>query len=131
MNIPLMTITRTIAVIPELVRDSLGYAQWSYAQLMANLGEDGHDEELPERDQPWQPWQAGRRALEFTMLVRSGREFPDGHHEAIHLAVDDIDSPQHAMDVVMALANMLSHLASDDDIAAFGKALAEAEARTP
>lgn len=130
MNIPVMTITRSIALIPELIRDSLGYAKWSYAQLMAGNHEDPDmDELLSEGNEPWLPWQSGRRALEILMLIRTHREFPEGHNEAMHSAIEDIDSPQHAMDIVMALASMLNHLASDEDVEAFGRALAEAEAR--
>lgn len=137
MNIPtinlpsISTVTQTIAVLPEVIRDSLGFAQWDIGQMIAQLnGEvESDDHDHMHSIEPLHPWQAGRIALEITMLIRSHREFPEGHHEAMHRAVEDIDNPQHSVDVLLAMGSMLAHVASDEQIAEFGSSLTEAEAR--
>lgn len=130
------TIVRTIKVLPEVIRDTLGFAQWDLDHLLSGEDESEDDEpsagellDMDDATRPWEPWVSGRRALELTMLVRTQQEHPRENHEALHRAVDDLDTPQHAVDVVMALASMLAHILDDEEVEMFGRSLVEAEAR--
>ena len=140
MNIPTLTlpsidtVLATIRMLPRLVPDTLAYAQFAWGEMMNGIDEDVEltiDEMLGMADatQPWEPWVSGRRALELTMLVRTQQEHPKENHAALHAAVDDLDTPQHAVDVVMALASMLAHVLDDEEVAMFGRSLVEAEAK--
>lgn len=138
------TITRTVALVPELIRDTISYMAWSRARLLDSMADSdsnveallhaiddeepvgGHD---PEHD-PLKPWQAARLGLEFVMLVRSHEQFEEDFHRTIEDAIECVDSPQHAVDVILAMANMLDAVVTDDDIEKFGKALMLAEARS-
>lgn len=134
------TITRTVALVPELIRDTLTYMVWSRARLLDSLGDSDAsvtallhaiDDEEPEgAPLPLKPWQAARLGLEFLMLVRSHEQFEDDFHRGIDEAIECVDSPQHAVDVILAMANMLDAVVDDEDIAKFGLALARAEARS-
>ena len=144
MNIPTLptvtlpsveVVTKTIAFLPELIRDTLAYAQFAYGEMLSReVGDDGELSvgellDMDDATRPWEPWVSGRRALELTMLVRTQQQYPRETHEALHKAVDDLDTPQHAVDVVMALASMLAHVLDEDEVQMFGQSLVEAEAR--
>ena len=128
-------ITQGIAVIPELLRNTSAFVEWNFPVLIARVTADsdklaellGEDED--EASEPLPPWQAGRLALEITTLIRGHHEFPSGHRDAMNHAVRDVDSTQHAVDLIMALASMFAHVVSDEQIEMFSRTLVEAEAR--
>lgn len=121
---------RVVRILPDLIRQTAAFARWNFGDLLSpETTEDcGHDHSSDE--EPLLPWEAGRLALEITTLIRSHRDFPKGHHEAMQRVIDDLDSPQHSVDVVLALASMFSHVVSDEDIVMFREGLMDAEARS-
>lgn len=131
------TVTRSIAIIPELVRDTLGFARWDYGQLLSVLnlrdhhehGVDDDEDFVPEpEDIPLLMHISGRIALELVMITRATRENHDKFHRMMNDVMPAIDSPQHAMDVVLSLAGMVAVLADEDDLSRFGETILQAEA---
>jgi hypothetical protein len=130
------TVTQTIASLPELARGTVDYWGIAYPVLMARIngGSNPLADFLEDSDEgdhltPLKPWEAARLGLEFLMLVRSHEQFEEDFHRTIDDAMEGVDNPQHAMDIIIAMANMLAAVASDEDVEKFGQALARAEAR--
>lgn len=147
---PLADVTRTIALIPELTRSTAQVVRMNHAFLLSQVGgssdrmnaimaemESDDDEcDDPSHDHamenvPLKPWEAGRKVLELLMLVRSHEELGQDFHTVFAQAAPEIDSPQHALDVVMAAVHMVAALADEDDIATFSDAILRAEATFP
>jgi len=125
MNIPLMTVTRSIALLPELARDTLGFARWDYGHLLSIFDRDREWEEddLDPADEPLPVTTSARLALELVMIARATKGNPDAFHKLVNDVAPSIQSPQHAMDVTMAMAGMVSALADDDDLLRFGETI--------
>ena len=117
----------TIGVLPELLSETLGFLRWNYTEHMGNgLDDDcGH-----EHDMPLEPHESGRLALEFVMVGRVAGQDPAEFQALMGAVVDEVITPQIAIDVIMALAGMTNALASDEDLAHFGEHILNHEARS-
>jgi len=115
-------ITRTIAIIPDVVREAVQFSAWNYGRLMAELsGENELDDDDEGEGNPLPLHEAGRIALEFVMVGRMNKDRPKEFQAMMEGVIPEVDSPQHAIDVIMSLSGMVNVLAEDEDLARFGQ----------
>jgi hypothetical protein len=123
------TVTQSIAVLPELVRSTVDFAKWRHGNLLSILNDPNEEGEDEEETEPFTPHAAGRIALEFVMTGRITQNDPKEFRSLMEEVLEEVDSPQHAVDIIMSLAGMVNALAEDEDLAHFGEHILANEVR--
>lgn len=124
-------ITDAISVARILVtvaQETIAFASWDYHEIMGRQFGDDTLELDTDEIEPLSAQEAGRLALEFVMTGRVTKGDARQFQQMMGKVVEEIDSPQHAVDVIMSLAGMVNVLAEDDDLAHFGEHILASEA---
>jgi hypothetical protein len=122
-------IAALVPQVPALLRETYMFMRWSVGQHMNHeTTDDDWDDEFEAGEMPLSMHEAGRVALEFIMVGRLTKDKPEEFREMMSTVVEEIDCPQHAIDVVMTLASMVNTLAEDDDLLHFGQHILHEEA---